>query len=78
MVVVPGRCLDGLICGHAGARITWIAFALSSALQAALIFALGDDDAYGVRSSFPYGPGGVREPLVNEEVGLRAPLSSTV
>lgn len=61
---------------HAGARITWIGFALSSALQAALIFALGDEDAYGMRSSFPYGPGGVREPLVSEEAGLRAPLSN--
>lgn len=58
-----------------GARITWIGFAVSAALQAALIVALGDEDAYGV-SEYPYGGVGVREPLVEEETRLRAPLST--
>eukprot|EP00884_Botryococcus_braunii_P017365 jgi/Botrbrau1/4311/Bobra.0232s0003.1 len=56
------------------ARVTWIGFAVSSALQAALILALGDEDAYAY-DPYPYGVG-VREPLVAEDVGLRAPLST--
>jgi hypothetical protein len=69
-------CFEGA--GPTGARITWIGFAVSSALQAALILALGDEDAYGfhTRDPFPYGGAGGREPLIAEETGLRPPLSS--
>lgn len=64
--------------GVAGARITWIGFAVSSALQAALILALGDEDAYGLSSGYPYPYGGLgaREPLVAEEAGLRQPMTT--